>query len=451
MSLRLRRLQADYERLQTRCAKSPYIRIRSTKGDPPERYEIVYSVKGLRLDSKSQIIEATDHAVEIALTSGYPRQAPQCRMLTSIFHPNIDLAAVCIGDHWAAAEALDDLVVRIAEMITYQSYNTKSPLDGEAARWADQNQHLLPIDPTDLWPAEQKPRGVASAQPQSANKSQCANCGAHGTGAKLAVDAQGRWICHDCVGECRACGAHVVVGESLCAACQTKAVAYIERARKAMAQRDAKEAGAIVDAGMREFPNYRPLSAEKNAVGEALAKSQHVTEQLKAAMKAHGYVHACQLIAELKTLPVQIADLDRAAEVSEARRAKATSLFERAQLELLADAALGAALLRRAKQLCEDHSGVSAALDRLESQKRRIPGVEGQLLAALEKGNATEARDRLLELDQLADLSREARAQLEDQILVLENSRATTRRIVIGAAISSVVVIIVAAVMLALR
>ncbi len=37
---------------------------------------------------------------------------------------------VCIGDFWAAAEGLDDLIMRLGRMIAYQEYNTKSPLDG---------------------------------------------------------------------------------------------------------------------------------------------------------------------------------------------------------------------------------------------------------------------------------------------------------------------------------
>ncbi len=84
MSMRLRRLQADYQKLQLRCDSSPYLLIRSTKGNPPERYEIAFSIKGLSLDSKNQIVEATDHVAEIVLTSGYPRQAPQCKMLVSV-------------------------------------------------------------------------------------------------------------------------------------------------------------------------------------------------------------------------------------------------------------------------------------------------------------------------------------------------------------------------------
>ncbi len=37
-------------------------------------------------------------------------------------------------------------------MISFQSYNTKSPLNGEAARWVDQHLHELPLDPVSMMP-----------------------------------------------------------------------------------------------------------------------------------------------------------------------------------------------------------------------------------------------------------------------------------------------------------
>jgi len=81
-------------------------------------------------------------------------------MLTPVFHPNFDDAMVCIGDFWAASEGLDDLVIRIGRMIAYQEYNTKSPLNGLAAKWAAQNPHLLPVDARAIAP----PLKAASAE-----------------------------------------------------------------------------------------------------------------------------------------------------------------------------------------------------------------------------------------------------------------------------------------------
>jgi len=49
-------------------------------------------------------------------------------------------------------------------MITYEEYNTKSPLNGLAAKWAAQNTKLLPIDPRSVAP----PSENVSATPQAA-------------------------------------------------------------------------------------------------------------------------------------------------------------------------------------------------------------------------------------------------------------------------------------------
>lgn len=70
---------------------------------------------------------------------------------------------VCIGDFWAASEGLDDLIIRIGRMITYQEYNTKSPLNGLAAKWAAQT-HLLPIDPRPIAPPFKHPAFAQTLQ-----------------------------------------------------------------------------------------------------------------------------------------------------------------------------------------------------------------------------------------------------------------------------------------------
>src|SRR5882724_4369217 len=152
MSPRLRRLSQDYERLQATFAGSPVIRVTGTAGMPPEFYRITYNLRGLYVEPSGQIMPREEHLLEMNLSLGYPKRAPQCRMLTPIFHPNFDDTSVCIGDFWAASERLDDLIIRIGRMITYQEYNTKSPLNGLAAKWAAQNASLLPIDPRNISP-----------------------------------------------------------------------------------------------------------------------------------------------------------------------------------------------------------------------------------------------------------------------------------------------------------
>ena len=154
LSPRQRRLMADWKNLTNRFSTFPFIQMKSYVGNPPEKYVIAYNVKGIERVDGEQIMYRNYHEVEIKLPGTYPRTPPLCRMLTPIFHPNIEPAVICIGDHWTAAERLCDLIVRIGEMIAYQAHNVKSPLDGEAAMWTDLHMDMLPIDSSDLTPPE---------------------------------------------------------------------------------------------------------------------------------------------------------------------------------------------------------------------------------------------------------------------------------------------------------
>jgi ubiquitin-protein ligase len=171
LSPRIRRLKLDHASLLKRFSGWPLIRIVGTAGMPPELYRFQYLVRGLYVASDGAILERNDHLLEVNLSLGYPRRAPQCRMLTPVFHPNFDDSSVCIGDFWAASESLDDLIIRIGRMISYQEYNTKSPLNGLAAKWAAQNSSLLPVDPRAIAPpledAVVEPTSSTPVAPQS--------------------------------------------------------------------------------------------------------------------------------------------------------------------------------------------------------------------------------------------------------------------------------------------
>jgi ubiquitin-protein ligase len=161
-SPRVRRLLLDHETLTSRLANWPLIQITGTAGMPPEIYRFTYNIRGLYVSREGEILERSVHVLEVNLSLGYPRRAPQCRMLTPVFHPNFDDAMVCIGDFWAASEGLDDLIIRIGRMISYQEYNTKSPLNGLAAKWAAQNSNLLPIDARNIAPPLKGESGTAT-------------------------------------------------------------------------------------------------------------------------------------------------------------------------------------------------------------------------------------------------------------------------------------------------
>src|SRR5882762_10011472 len=163
LSPRIRRLKLDYDQMVEKLAGWPLIQITGTAGMPPEVYRFAYYIKGLFVAANGEIQERLQHHLEVNLSLGYPRRAPQCRMLTPVFHPNFDDSTVCIGDFWAASEGLDDLIIRIGRMIAYQEYNTKSPLNGLAAKWAEQHASLLPIDARNVSPPAAQSANAASA------------------------------------------------------------------------------------------------------------------------------------------------------------------------------------------------------------------------------------------------------------------------------------------------
>ena len=155
-TVRLRRLQADYEKVRDYVNRHPRLQLIQSDGTPPERYQLEYRIRGLR-QTADELALVKSHMVEISLPVSYPRMAPQCRMLTPIFHPNIAPHAICIGDHWSPGEPLWSIIARIGEMISYQSYNTRSPLNGEAARWVDEHVDELPLDPVSMMPDDAEP------------------------------------------------------------------------------------------------------------------------------------------------------------------------------------------------------------------------------------------------------------------------------------------------------
>jgi ubiquitin-protein ligase len=150
MQPRLRRLNADFEGVGLQFGSGQYIRLLQADGSPPDKYTFEFHVTGLVPGDDDLPRLGGPHRAEVFLPLDYPRRPPFCRMITPVFHPNIDPQKICIGDHWSAGQSLTQLIVRIGEMLCYQSYNLKSPLNARAAAWAEQNLSRLPLERIDL-------------------------------------------------------------------------------------------------------------------------------------------------------------------------------------------------------------------------------------------------------------------------------------------------------------
>ena len=236
MSIRDKRLQSDYIKMCETFPNTGKIIILQTFGNPPDKYQIEFNVNSLVMTPKGTVSSKNKHTAEIYLTSTYPRQAPQCRMLTPVFHPNIAPHAICIGDHWAVGESLPHLVIRIAEMLAYQSYNLKSPLNGDAAQWADKNRFKFPIDKTDFSSYfENSNSSISESEMKSITDDsivKCANCGDTVKGSELVFCSSQHPVCINCAFTCSECGKVIclkcvtgkcsVCNKIVCAHCITK-------------------------------------------------------------------------------------------------------------------------------------------------------------------------------------------------------------------------------------
>lgn len=163
-TVRLRRLTADFQSIQSYVRLHPRVKLIQADGDPPEKYQIEFRVKSIRMVN-GDIKRIKSHLVEIHLPRNYPRVPPQCRMLTPIFHPNIAPHAICVGDHWSAGESLRSIVMRIGEILAFQSHNIKSPLNGEAAQWVENNSEQLPLDGVSFLVDKEEPAPPPQVEP----------------------------------------------------------------------------------------------------------------------------------------------------------------------------------------------------------------------------------------------------------------------------------------------
>jgi ubiquitin-protein ligase len=150
---RLRRLDADYRQLVSAFSGHPTIAVQPLGPLPPERYRVIFSVPGLRLDEQKRVARVYQHVVDVYLPNGYPREKPYLTTLGAVFHPNFG-AHVCIADFWSPSQSLVEVVVQVADMLQYRLYNVRSPLNAVAAKWATENAHQFPIANVETLPLQ---------------------------------------------------------------------------------------------------------------------------------------------------------------------------------------------------------------------------------------------------------------------------------------------------------
>jgi ubiquitin-protein ligase len=152
---RLNRLQAEYEKIRELSDRSEFVHILETEGNPPEKYLIQLTCKGISSINGSSPIYSENHHLGIYLPPEFPRKGPVFQMMTPVWHPNIaQNGAVCYGDDgdhgYSPSMGLDDLVIRIINMIRYENMGLNSAFNVLAAQWASHNQRLFPLDTSQI-------------------------------------------------------------------------------------------------------------------------------------------------------------------------------------------------------------------------------------------------------------------------------------------------------------
>lgn len=208
MDVRIDRLKADEEKLLNLLQDNALIQLEEAIGSPPERYLLTYHVQGLAYNTKSRQVESRESfQVELTLGDAYPRLAPQCRMVSETYHPNIVADAICVIDYWSAGSSLSRLVVRIAELLAFQSYGLKYPLNPEAANWVQDHLDELPTDTTDFVAILHQAEGIRRASEDDIRPMDtCVGCGAVAAQTTLHITGSHHLVCENCQLPCTHCG-----------------------------------------------------------------------------------------------------------------------------------------------------------------------------------------------------------------------------------------------------
>jgi len=146
MSSGSQKLSEDYGQVKKLLASYPNIKIIKTEGDPPEKYDIQYNIKGYKSNPDGTASPDNRHEVRLTLPFGYPHFPPTAKPLTPIFHPDIDPDAIRIADFWQDNHSLPELIIHIGQMICGNYYTKEDPFNQSAFEWFEERKSWLPFD-----------------------------------------------------------------------------------------------------------------------------------------------------------------------------------------------------------------------------------------------------------------------------------------------------------------
>lgn len=149
MSIATAQLEEIFEETKARFVECRSIEVTPVAGDPPDKYEILYRIKGMHTNESGELTSQDTHLVTINIPFGFPHFPPSCTPNSPIYHPDFDPAAICIGDFWDQDKTLSDLIQYIGQLISGELFSTENAFNEDAATWYNDNGNQLPFDTLD--------------------------------------------------------------------------------------------------------------------------------------------------------------------------------------------------------------------------------------------------------------------------------------------------------------
>jgi ubiquitin-protein ligase len=146
------RLKADHASLKALDEASTIFSM-EVAGEPPDRYTITFTGKGLGRDpsSQSEVTTVELHQIDLRMPYAYPQSPPDIRWVTPIMHPNVSFSGFVsladIGIVWTRETPVELVVERLWDVARGEFANHDKATNYAAKNWfAKQNEYSLPVD-----------------------------------------------------------------------------------------------------------------------------------------------------------------------------------------------------------------------------------------------------------------------------------------------------------------
>lgn len=133
------------EELQKNFENHSFISIIATKANGNEEFQVTYKVNGLVEGADGEISVEENHTILLSIPFGFPLFAPNCKPITSTFHPDFDPGAICLGSFWNQDRTCTELIEFISRMIIGEVYSQENAFNEKAAHWYNTNSTDFPL------------------------------------------------------------------------------------------------------------------------------------------------------------------------------------------------------------------------------------------------------------------------------------------------------------------